>query len=70
MNDIVKDIFLPYIAKKKKLEKRPFLGQNHGLTPLRKCQFFGFLKFLFLWPRKAFFLFQNIVKDIFLAYIA
>ena len=33
---------------KKKLEKWPFLDQNHGLTPLEKCQFFDFLNFLFL----------------------
>ena len=43
------------LHKKLKLEKRPFLDQNHGLTPLGKCQFFDFLKFLFLWRRKAFF---------------
>ena len=33
---------------KKKLEKWPFLDQNHGLTPLEKCQFFDFLNLLFL----------------------
>ena len=33
---------------KKKLEKWPFLEQNHGLTPLEKCLFFDFLTFLFL----------------------
>ena len=40
---------------KKKFERQPFLDQNHGLTPLEKCQFFDFLNFLFLLPRKAFF---------------
>ena len=40
---------------KKKFEKWPFLDQNHGLTRLQKCQFFDFLNFLFLYPRKAFF---------------
>ena len=39
---------------KKKLEKWLFLDQNHGLTPQQKCQFFDFLDFLFLQPRKAF----------------
>ena len=29
--------------------------QNPGLTPLEKCQFFDFLNFLCLLPRKAFF---------------
>ena len=31
------------------------MDQNHGLTPLKKCQFFDFLNFFFLWLRKAFF---------------
>ena len=53
--NIVKDIFLPYIALKKKLEKWPFLNQNHWLTSLEKCQFLAFLNFLFLQPKKAFF---------------
>ena len=63
--NIVKDIFLAYIAKKKtKLEKWTFLDQNHGFTPFKKFEFFDFLNFLFLQRRKAFFSFQNIVKDI------
>ena len=33
---------------KKKLEKWPYLDQNHGLTPFQKRQFFDFLDFLFL----------------------
>ena len=33
---------------KEKVEKWAFLDQNHGLTPLEKCQFFDFLNFLFL----------------------
>ena len=53
--NIVKNIFLDYINKKKKLEKWPFLDQNHGLTPLENCQLFELLNFLFLYPRKAFF---------------
>ena len=40
---------------KKKLKKWPFLDQNHGLTPLEKCQFFDFLNSLFLYPWMAFF---------------
>ena len=53
--NIIKDIFRTYIVVKKKLEKWQFSVQNHGLTPLEKCQFFDFLKFLFLQLRKAFF---------------
>ena len=52
---IIKDIFLAYIALKKKLKKWPFLDENHGLTPLEKSQFFDYLNFFFLQPRKAFF---------------
>ena len=48
LKNIVKNIFLPYIALKKKLEKWPFLDQNPELTPLEKCQFFDFLNLLFL----------------------
>ena len=40
---------------KQKLEKWPFLHQNHGLTPFEKWQVFDFLKFLYLQTRKAFF---------------
>ena len=43
------------LRQKKKLEKWPFLDQNHGLTLLEKCQFFDFFNFLFLQPRKVFF---------------
>ena len=64
-----KNIFLAYIALKKKLEKWPFLHQNHGLTPLKKksiCRLFGVLVFI---AQKSVFSFQNILKGIFLAYI-
>ena len=40
---------------KYKREKWPILDQNHGLNLLQKSQFFDFLNFLFLYPRKAFF---------------
>ena len=53
--NIVKDIFLPYIIFKKNMEKSPIFDQNHGLTPLEKSQFFHFSNFVFLQPRKAFF---------------
>ena len=33
---------------KKEMEKWPFFGQNHGLTPLEKSHFFDFFYFLFL----------------------
>ena len=52
---IFKVIFLTNIGLQKRLEKWPYLDQNHGLTPLEKCQFSDILNFLFLQPRKAFF---------------
>ena len=55
---IVKVIFLTNTALQKRLEKWPYLEQNHGLTPLEKCQFFDILNLLFLQPRKAFFVLQ------------
>ena len=45
--NIVKDIFLAYIASKEKIEKWTFLDKNHGLTPLEKCQFLDVLNFFF-----------------------
>ena len=45
----------PILPKKKSFKKRLFLDQNHGLTPLQKCQFFDFLNFLILYPTKEFF---------------
>ena len=56
--NIIKDIFLAYIAKKKNLDKWPVLDQNHGLTPLEKSQFFDYSELLFLQPRKAFFVLE------------
>ena len=55
IQNIEKVICLTYSAKKKMLEKWPYLEQNHGLTLLEKCQFFEFLNFLFLLPTKALF---------------
>ena len=59
-----------YCLRKKSWKNGHSSEQNHGLTPLEKCQFFDLLNLLFLQPRKEFFSFQNIVKDIFLGYIA
>ena len=53
--NVRKDIFLTYIAQKRKLQTCPFLDKNHGLTSLEKCQVFDFLNFLFLQNRNRFF---------------
>ena len=41
------------------LEKWPFLDQNHGLTPLEKCQFFDFFESLVSIASKGVFSFKN-----------
>ena len=46
--NIVKLIFLAYIALKQKIEKWPIFYQKHGLNHLEKWQFFHNLTFLFL----------------------
>ena len=40
---------------KKKFKKGPLLDQNHGLTPLKKCQFFDCLNLLFYSQERRFF---------------
>ena len=49
-----KRYFLGLHCLKKEFENLVFLDQNHGLTPLERCQFFDILNFFFLQPRKAF----------------
>ena len=56
MENIVKHIFLAYFSKKKQNGKSQTFDENHGLTPLEKCNFFESLKLIFLYSRKAFFL--------------
>ena len=53
--NIVQHIAWPILPKKKRIQKWQFLDLNHGLTPLRKSQFFDFFGFLFLQLRKEFF---------------
>ena len=55
LQNIVKDIFLPYILQKKKVEKIAIFGLKPWVNPIGKKKFFDFLNFLFLQPRKAFF---------------
>ena len=43
------------MPKKKNLEKWPFFDQNHGLTPLEKCQLFDFLNFFLYSLERRFF---------------
>ena len=59
----------PILPKKINLEKWLFLDQTHGLTHSGKCKFFNFELLVFI-AQKSVFSLQNIVKDIFQAYIA
>ena len=47
-----------FCLKKEKLEKWPFLDQNHGLAPLEKWQFFDFLNFFFYSLDRRFFVLE------------
>ena len=48
-----------YFAKRSKLKKSQIFDQNHGLTPLEKCQFCGFFKPMFSLFRKACLLYKT-----------
>ena len=54
--NIVNDLFFAYSAKKKKLEKWPFVDQNHGfglrpwINPFGKMSIFRFFELLVLIP--------------------
>ena len=56
------------IVGQKKYEKLAFLDQNHGLTPLEKCQFFRRFELVVFIAYKGVFSFQNIKEYIFLVY--
>ena len=68
--NIVKNIFLAYIALKKKVGKIAIFEQKPWVNTFGKISVFGLFKLLVFIPQKDVFSFQNIVKDIFLAYIA
>ena len=53
--NMIKHIFVAYISYNNEVKKWPILDQKHGLNRFENCQFFDFLTFLFLQPRKMFF---------------
>ena len=55
---------------KKKWKNGHFFGQNHGLTPLKKISIFRLFEILVFIAQKGVLSFYNMVKQIFLAYIA
>ena len=71
VQNIVKNIFLADIAKKKKkVAKMVIFGPKAWVKPFGKMSIFGLFELLVFIAYKSVFWFQNIVKDIFLAYIA
>ena len=70
MQNIVKDIFLAYIAPKKKVGKRAIFGRKPWVNPFEKMSIFRLFELLVFIAEKGVFSFQNIVKAIFLANIA
>ena len=56
--NIVKDIFLAYIAQKEKFEKWPFLDQNHGLPLWKNVNFSTFQNFCFYSLERLFFVLE------------
>ena len=51
--NVTKYFYWVYFALNETFTKFPIFDQNHGLTPLQKCQFCGFLKPMVLLFRKA-----------------
>ena len=67
--NIVKDIFLPYICKRKKVGKMATLGPKAWTNPFGKISIFQLFRLGVSISQKVVFSFQNIVKHIFLPYI-
>ena len=67
--NMVKDIFLAFIAKKSKVGKMAIIGPKAWVNPFGKMSIFRLFEILLFIPQKGDFSIQNIVKDIFLAYI-
>ena len=67
--NIVKDFFLAYIALKK-VERMAIFGPKRRVNPFGKMSIFRLFEVLVFIPQKGDFPFQNIVKDIFLPFIA
>ena len=70
LQNIIKYIFLAYIAKKKEIDKTAIFGQQPSVNPFEKMSIFRLFELLLFIALKGDFSFWNIVKDIFPAYIA
>ena len=68
--NIVKAIFLGYIASKKNFGKIEIFGPKPWVNPFEKMLIFLLFEVCVFIAQKGVFCFQNIVKQIFLAYTA
>ena len=68
--NIVKDIFLAFFALKKKVRKMAILIPKPWVNPFGKMSIFPLIQLFVFITWKGHYSFQNIVKDIFLAYFA
>ena len=68
--NIIKHIFLTYIAKKKRHGKMAIFLPKPWVNPFGKISIFRLFERVVFIGQKGVFLFQNNVKHIFLAYIA
>ena len=67
--NIVKDIFLAFIFYKIKVGKMAIFGPKPWVNPFGKMSIFRLFELLVFIAQKSVFSFQNILKDIFLAYV-
>ena len=68
--NIIKNIFLAYIAEKKNVGKIAIFEPTPWVNLFGKMSILRLFKLLFFIAQKGVFSFQNIIKNIFLAYIA
>jgi len=58
------NVIFNLILTKNKERRNTFFDQNHGLTPLEKCDFWDFERLKFLWPKKVSFLSRTLLNII------
>ena len=68
--NIVTDIFLAHIAKKETCRKMTIIGPKPWVKTFGKMSIFRLFELLVFMAQKGDLSFQNVVKDIFLAFIA
>ena len=64
IQNIIKHYFQCYFEEKQIKKKITVFDQKHGLTPLKKCDFWVFERLNFLWPKKVSFLSRTLLNII------